>query len=248
MQSSELARLAGVTVRSLRHWHQIGVLPEPARSSNGYRDYDAVALVRVLRIRRLASLGMPLERMGAVLDRGDSSTGLLDDLDTELSAQIARLTRQRELIARMRDAGASPDVPPELAPVMSAFVAAGLSPDMARFDRDQAVLLAHLAGEEGLPQLVRLYESLAKPARARGAAGLMNRFGAIDGETPADEIDAIVDELVDVSVSLLDEVEDLRIGSRLAVAADMVSEYADGALNTRQRQVLDRVTGRLTES
>ncbi|MDF2560499.1 MAG: hypothetical protein K0R99_1945 [Microbacterium sp.] len=248
MQSSELARLAGVTVRSLRHWHQIGVLPEPARSANGYRDYDAVDFVRVLRIRRLASLGMPLERMGAVLDRGENSTRILDDLDSELSAQIDRLTRQRELIARMRDAGASPDVPPELAPVVSAFVAAGLSPEMARFDRDQAVLLAHLAGEEGLPQLVRFYERLAGPGRARAAADLMNRFGAIDDATDAAVVDAIVDELVDVCLDLFDEIDDPGIGNRLSGAAHVVSEYADESLNPRQRAVLDRVENRLAGS
>lgn len=248
MQSSELARLAGVTVRSLRHWHQIGVLPEPARSSNGYRDYDAVDLVRVLRIRRLASLGMPLERMGSVLDRGDSSGGLLDDLDAEISAQIARLTRQRELIARMRDAGASPDVPPELAPVVSAFVAAGLSPEMARFDRDQAVLLAHLAGEEGMPQLVRVYEHLAVPARARAAADLMNRFGAIDDATDAAVVEGIVDELVDACLGLLGEIDEPGIRSRLTRAAHVLSEYAEESLNPRQRAALDSVESRLAAS
>lgn len=248
MQSSELAQLAGVTVRSLRHWHQIGVLPEPARSSNGYRDYAVADLVRVLRIRRLASLGMPLERMGSVLDGDASATDLLDDLEAEITAQITRLTHQRDLIARMRDAGASPDVPPELASVVSAFVAAGLSPDMARFDRDQAVLLAHLAGEDGLPQLLRVYEHLADPARTRAAADLMNRFGAIDEATDAAVVEVIVDELVDVCLGLLDEVDDPGIASRFAVAADMVGEYTDGALNPRQRAALDRVERRLAES
>ena len=40
MRSGELAALAGVTVRTLRHYHQIGLLPEPERGGNGYRDYD----------------------------------------------------------------------------------------------------------------------------------------------------------------------------------------------------------------
>ncbi|MEV4016841.1 MerR family DNA-binding transcriptional regulator [Nonomuraea angiospora] len=38
MLSSELAELAGVTVRTLRHYHQIGLLPEPRRASGGYRN------------------------------------------------------------------------------------------------------------------------------------------------------------------------------------------------------------------
>ena len=68
MRSSEVARLAGVTVRALRHYHAIGLLPEPARSDNGYRDYDIDDLVRVLRVKRLASLGFPLERVGGMLE------------------------------------------------------------------------------------------------------------------------------------------------------------------------------------
>ncbi|EED6225780.1 MerR family DNA-binding transcriptional regulator, partial [Salmonella enterica subsp. enterica serovar Haifa] len=49
MHSNELARLAGVTVRALRHYHQVGILAEPERRSNGYREYDVHDLIRVLR-------------------------------------------------------------------------------------------------------------------------------------------------------------------------------------------------------
>lgn len=68
MKSSEIAKLAGVSVRTLRHYHAIGLLPEPPRGENGYRDYSAGDLARLLRIKRLASLGFPLARIGDVLD------------------------------------------------------------------------------------------------------------------------------------------------------------------------------------
>lgn len=117
MHSGELARLAGVTVRALRHYHQVGVLAEPKRGNNGYRNYDVHDLIRVLRIKRLASLGIPLERMPDLLnDTAVGGEGLLDELDTELAGQIQRLTGQRELIARLRVHNAPPDLPLELAP------------------------------------------------------------------------------------------------------------------------------------
>ena len=53
MKSSEIAKLAGVSVRTLRHYHAIGLLPEPPRGENGYRDYSAGDLARLLRIKRL---------------------------------------------------------------------------------------------------------------------------------------------------------------------------------------------------
>lgn len=152
MRSGEVARLTGVTVRALRHYHQVGVLDEPERRSNGYREYDVHDVIRVLRIRRLSGIGVPLERMTELLDDNNNDDGdgalpdserLLDELDTELAAQIDRLGKQRQLIARIRELGAAPDVPPELAPFL-AMSAASLSPELARFDREATVLLAHL--------------------------------------------------------------------------------------------------------
>ena len=72
MKSSEIAKLAGVSVRTLRHYHAIGLLPEPPRGENGYRDYGAGALARLLRIMSLASLGYPLARIGDLLDAIDA--------------------------------------------------------------------------------------------------------------------------------------------------------------------------------
>ena len=49
----ELAGLAGVSPRAVRHYHAIGLLPEPARDGSGYRRYggkDVVALVRVVAV------------------------------------------------------------------------------------------------------------------------------------------------------------------------------------------------------
>lgn len=44
--SKDVARLSGVTVRALRHYHQMGILPEPPRRDNGYREYGAVDVAR----------------------------------------------------------------------------------------------------------------------------------------------------------------------------------------------------------
>lgn len=72
MRSNEVAKLAGVTVRALRHYHQLGLLPEPPRQANGYRDYSPADVARVLRIKRLAALGFPLSRIGTVLEEMDA--------------------------------------------------------------------------------------------------------------------------------------------------------------------------------
>ena len=48
---SQLASYTGVTVRAVRHYHQIGLLPEPERDASGYRRYSATAVVSLIRIQ-----------------------------------------------------------------------------------------------------------------------------------------------------------------------------------------------------
>jgi DNA-binding transcriptional MerR regulator len=80
----ELAELAGTTVNTVRHYHQLGLLPEPERRLNGYKQYEVSHLVCLLRIRRLVDLGVPQ---------------VLRELDEELQATIGRLQQAREEIA-----------------------------------------------------------------------------------------------------------------------------------------------------
>ena len=115
----ELAELAGTTVNTIRHYHRLGLLAEPDRRFNGYKQYEVRHLVRLLRIRRLADLGVPLSEVGRVDSGGESMPGLLRELDAELAASIERLQRTRtDIEAILRD-GAPADVPPGFSSVAS---------------------------------------------------------------------------------------------------------------------------------
>ncbi|MGC2941303.1 MULTISPECIES: MerR family transcriptional regulator [unclassified Brevibacterium] len=81
MRISELAELAGVTVRTVRYYHQVGVLAEPPRQSNGYRDYRADHLVTLLRIGQLTDSGLSLAQAGAMAADCDSSSSADEALD-----------------------------------------------------------------------------------------------------------------------------------------------------------------------
>ena len=63
----EIARLAGTTSRTLRHYDDIGLLPPTRIAHNGYRHYDAQALVRLQRILLLRELGLGLPQIADVL-------------------------------------------------------------------------------------------------------------------------------------------------------------------------------------
>lgn len=252
VRSGELARLAGVTVRALRHYHQVGVLAEPERGSNGYREYDVHDLIRVLRIRRLASLGIPLDRMPDLLDdaghdANNGPEGLLDDLDAELAEQIDRLTEQRDLIAQLRELDAAPDLPPELAPFFTMFAAAGLSPELAKIDRDQSVLLAHFAGQDRLPRIARFYRRLSDPALAPAVTAVSERFSRLGPESTEQDTSDLVENFMTTFGPVIEELAASEPPIDLSEVADIFSEYVADLLNEQQQRVLERLEGQLAE-
>ncbi|WP_432973956.1 MerR family transcriptional regulator [Dactylosporangium sp. CA-233914] len=110
MRISELAELAGSTVRTIRYYHQIGLIPVP-EARHGRRDYDMVHLARLVRVRWLAQAGIPLATIAAMLgDQTQPAPGqangrresVLDDLRASVDAldeQLADLGVQRDRIA-----------------------------------------------------------------------------------------------------------------------------------------------------
>ena len=71
LRSGELARLAGVSTDTLRHYERKGVLPSPRRSNNGYRVYPAEALERILLVRRSLTVGFTLDELARILKQRD---------------------------------------------------------------------------------------------------------------------------------------------------------------------------------
>lgn len=90
----DIARLAGTTSRTLRHYGEVGLL-EPSRiGSNGYRYYDEIALARLQRILLLRDLGLGIPAIAEVLaGQRDDAQALLSHLHW-LEKEKERLDRQ----------------------------------------------------------------------------------------------------------------------------------------------------------
>lgn len=73
----EIARHAGTTSRTLRHYGDIGLLQPTRIGVNGYRYYDEAALVRLQRILLLRDLGLGLTAIASVLAQATDATGAL---------------------------------------------------------------------------------------------------------------------------------------------------------------------------
>lgn len=106
----ELAHLAGTTVNAIRHYHALGLLDEPPRTYNGYKQYGVRDLVSLLRLRRLAGLGLPLAQISTANE--SDATEALRSADTVLREEIERFRRSRAGIAALLRAGAPVDTPP----------------------------------------------------------------------------------------------------------------------------------------
>ena len=90
---TSVARAAGVSTRTLRHYGDIGLLPATETGAGGLRRYDDASLVRLQRILLLRSLGLGLEDVRRMLD------GELDDV-TALTEHLGWLERERDQIGR----------------------------------------------------------------------------------------------------------------------------------------------------
>ncbi|MGC0369979.1 MULTISPECIES: MerR family transcriptional regulator [unclassified Microbacterium] len=98
MQIGELAERTGLSIRTLRHYDEIGLLRPSARSEGGFRLYTAEDESRLLLIRRMKPLGYSLEQMGELL-------AVVDGLDADPgdAALRARLDGIREEAITRRD-------------------------------------------------------------------------------------------------------------------------------------------------
>ncbi|WP_217565866.1 MerR family transcriptional regulator [Streptomyces sp. GbtcB7] len=200
MRIGELAVTVGVTTRTVRHYHHLGLLPEPERRPNGYRDYTLRHAVVLARIRRLTELGLGLAEVRDVLadDAGRDLAEVLEELDADLARQEAaireRRDRLRALLDRDGNLPAEGPVSPELAALLTGMAHGPESPMAAR-DREVLALIDTVASPESRKRLMAAlgsaFETPAAVARAHEVYTLLDALADAD---PYDADDPRVDE------------------------------------------------------
>ncbi|WP_033346188.1 MerR family transcriptional regulator [Catenuloplanes japonicus] len=191
----DAAVFVGITPRAIRHYHEIGLLPEPERGGDGRRRYGYEDMIRLLWIRRMADAGIPLDDIRDAFTTGaDDIADTLERLEETLAAQEEAVRRQRTAVQRMRSEGSRMGL-------LSDFVTARLKSLPEGYLR-QADLDALLVTE-------RIFGPL-------GAAVQTTRFVALAAhpalQAESDRVDA-AEEALDDSVA----VDDPRVA---AVAAE----------------------------
>ncbi|MFI7007148.1 MerR family transcriptional regulator [Streptomyces sp. NPDC050145] len=198
MRIGELAATVGVTTRAVRHYHHLGLLPEPERRPNGYREYTLRHAVELARIRRLTELGLGLTEVRDVLadDAGRDLVEVLAELDADLARQEAaiheRRARLRALLADAKE-GTLPD---------AGFVSAELSAFLGELS--QSGESGESEGESPMAvkdrEMLTLIDTTAPPeARAEMMAAMTTAFAAPGAADAAREIYARLDALADAA-------------------------------------------------
>ena len=227
MRVAEIAELTGTTVRTVRYYHSLGLLPVPGERG-GWRDYDLGHVARLSRIRWLVQAGVSLETIRRVLDEPEatgveriddapaagaagarSAAGsVVEDLAGALAAvedHLAEVSRQRDMLSGLLERARTGSTVSPMSPRMAAF-----------FDR-----LEQAAPDEATRCAVRKERDLTDLACYRGQMPPEAEFLFVD---PDPRYDA----------------------ESLALYSQDPAELSDAQIEQRARAMVSRLEARLT--
>jgi DNA-binding transcriptional MerR regulator len=99
----ELARAAGTSPDTLRHYERVGVLPAARRTANGYRVYPASALARVRLVRRALAVGFTLEELARILKEREEGGAPCREVRALASQKLGALEEWLAELGLVRD-------------------------------------------------------------------------------------------------------------------------------------------------
>ncbi|MGW8765088.1 MerR family transcriptional regulator [Streptomyces sp. NPDC055815] len=184
----QLADYVGVSVKTIRVYHDKGLLPEPDRDSSGYRRYGAGDVVDLIKIRTLARAGVPLARIRDLRSATEEEfQQALRGIDRELTARIRDLRETQRRLRRL-SAGQPAPVPAEVAAHLEQLTDWGFTSRWVDLQRDLWILV-YATHPDHAPALFHdQAASLADPA-------LRQLFHDYDHTHDLDPADPRIDDL-----------------------------------------------------
>ena len=176
LRIGEVARLLGITTKTIRHYHKVGLLAEPARSSSAYRLYSAHDLVCLIRIRRLQRWGLSLAQIHQILAQPTAQPLLrqaLTEVVSALEEEIAQLQARRDAITTILQRDTLDVDQPETLPTILARIPTQLPPP------DSPTVAAIWAQDQ---RIFGILESLSLPDGYRGEIAAMAEHTLSDPE------------------------------------------------------------------
>ena len=105
MHIGELAERTGLSLRTIRHYDDVGLLPATARTDGGFRLYAETDYDRLMVVKAMKPLGFSLEEMAEILmllspSDGESAAGSATEITERLASYREQASYQREKMAR----------------------------------------------------------------------------------------------------------------------------------------------------
>ncbi|MFI9100738.1 MerR family transcriptional regulator [Streptomyces fildesensis] len=160
----QLAGYVGVSIKTIRVYHDKGLLPEPDRDASGYRRYGANDAIDLIKIRTLAEAGVPLSRIRDLRSATDEEfQQALREIDDELTARIRGL---RTTQGRLRElaAGHLALLPAEVGGHLEQLAHWGFTPRWVDLQRDLWILVFATHPDHAITLFHDQAETLADPA------------------------------------------------------------------------------------
>ncbi|KOG07035.1 MerR family transcriptional regulator [Streptomyces viridochromogenes] len=163
----QLARYVGVSIKTVRVYHDKGLLPEPDRDASGYRRYGADDAIALIKIRTLAEAGVPLARIRDLRSATDEEfQQALREIDDELTARIRGLRATQGRLRRLA-AGRLAPLPAEVGAHLEDLTRWGFTPRWVDLQRDLWILVFATHPDRAITLFHDQADTLADPALRR---------------------------------------------------------------------------------
>ncbi|TDU69075.1 MerR family transcriptional regulator [Streptomyces sp. KS 21] len=234
----QAAAFAGVTVKTVRHYHRLGLVDEPERDSSGYRRYGSSDMLRLVQARTLADAGVPLAEVGDLLDADpEQFVSALDDVERRLTERIEELIARRAVLHRLA-AGDRLLLPERACAALDRFAELGFGAEYVAIQQEALILARALVPEFFDSFLTQLERQLGDPQYVE----LMKLCQEAESWDPDD---ARLDELASaLAAKMLANRELLSMPAEFQARPDAATRY--GLIN-HHREDQAPAAARLTE-
>ena len=231
-----ISDLVGITVRTLRYYHQIGLLREPKRTTKGLL-YDETHLLTLLRIKRFAMMSLTLDEIADIIHTPTSPRArrILLELDQALADRVAEIESQRRVIEECLRDNTPVDVLPRFARHLAALRRLG-NYDTTAADK----ALEELAAGYGSEEVARVVDAVIQDPIISRLSVLEERLRRINEDSGEPELTDLAKDYGRLLVDLY--TVNAQAGLKSVSGRDLVEAIglAESAANEREREVLKR--------
>lgn len=213
------AAFVGVTVKTVRHYHKLGLVAEPERDNSGYRRYGSADLLRLVQVRTLAAAGVPLADIGPLLDSDAASfAASLVDVERQLTERIDELTARRDTLHRLAH-GDRALLPDRAVALLEGMPTLGFAQDDVTIARESFVLAKALVPEGFDDYLTHVEHALQDPQ----FVALTKRTAEVAGWAPEDP--RVAELATDMADHYLANPAQLKIVTGLQARTETATRY-----------------------